>query len=333
MKELSAAEYATAMAILGAPLASDRTRILESGLPSSTYNVDRRRIYEEGWLSDRLLLQPGPAGLAGVSFALVKPPSSEREAWVQRWAADRRCSFLWSGVHLVLGVFFDPTSPPTGEEVPSGPPGTRPFALSVDRSKGEVPVYFDYAGAWARFGGRPVPRAYPQGLDLQGAPADSRLRRIAAEVLRAPGSESEEGPTWFNLLRLPRSQRRVVQAGLVVPRTVVDLVHLPGHQGRRIGEVILITGTLRGGTPVRDLLGRLTSECAVFPFLLAGRGERFLLGGLGQTSAKAPGRVPVPAARKSVSSLLAALTVVSDVAVEPVESLVTVVDHRSVAPT
>jgi hypothetical protein len=321
VRELTVAEYRTILSILAHPNTAERERIRLSGLPSSTYNVVRRRAYDQGWLSDILIPNPGPCGFAAVELRLTRPPLSAKEEILRAWTNDPECVLLWAGLHAMFGVFFLSAPPPTPSP-PSTHDATSPeFRVRVEPQAGSIPVYFDYSGLWARFGGQPPPPAYPSGLDTSSDPFAHRALVAASGLLRSGAARAPEQPRWTSLLRFPRSPRRALEEGAVQPRTVLDIARLPAYDGRRIGEFILIQGTLRAGATVRRLLNFLTGECGVYPFLVAESGGRLILAGVGQMRSEGPGRVPVPSARRPVLAALTEEVDPADLLIEPVEAV------------
>jgi hypothetical protein len=115
---------------------------------------------------------------------------------------------------------------------------------------------------------------------------------------------------------------------VVQARTVLRQAKVPPFEGRRIGEVIFVQGRLRPSATAASLLNDLTKECAVYPFLLAEAGERVILAGLGQTSAKDTGRVLVASAARPVMSVVDRHIEPADVLIEPVEAIEELIHHH-----
>lgn len=314
------------LAILTNPRATERERILRSGLPSSTYNVARRRVYAQGWLRDLLVPNPGPCGFAGVELRLARPSRSVREEFLRSWADDPECVLLWAGLHAALGIFM--RSGPLGVAERADSDGVPGGTVQIGSGHGSLPVYFDYSGLWARFGGAPAPDGYPAGLDAESRPATRRALASATGLMRTGPADSTDRPRWTNLLRLPRSPRRALEERTVQSRTVLDVFHLPAFRDRRLGEVVLIEGRLRPDATDPRLLNSLTQDCGVFPFLLAASEDRLIMAGVGQTSATGPGRIPVPSARRSVMGTLTDAMDPAEVLIEPVEAIEEIVPHR-----
>ena len=331
MRELTDAEYRTLLAVLSYPEENEQSRIRRSGLPSSTYHVAKRRLYELGWASDRWVPQPGPLGLGGVEIVLSRPFSGDRGPLEAKLQEDPTCVLLWSGVHCMLSVrFLRSESAPSGKRAARRAPSELArLEVLRDDPMAMLPVYFDYAGLWAHFGSEAPPKGYPRGLDLRSPAVPAQERRAALHALRR-GNEPEAPWTarrWTSLLRLPRSQRRAVQRGTIAAWTFPQLSQIPPMDGRRIGEVIFVVGSHLKGGPT-DLLNALTKDCRAFPFLFASAGGRTLLGGVGQTSATSPGRVTLRSARRPVLGVVHQHLEQVEVLIEPVESLRAVVSHR-----
>ncbi|MDE1821704.1 MAG: hypothetical protein KGJ23_14580 [Euryarchaeota archaeon] len=327
MRELTPSEHRTLLAILALPGSTERERIRWSHLPSSTYNVVKRRLYAQGWVEDRWVPQPGPLGFSEVELRLERPFAAERGSLERVQSSDLSRVLLWSGVHGVLSVAFREDA----GDAPGGHLGQgRDFVVRARPREGSVPVYFDYSGLWARFAGETIPPEYPRGLDLRPAPAPDRERAAARRAVGGlgPPDAEETSHRWTNLLRLPRSQRRAVVGGLVSARSLPNLARLPPWEGRRLGEVLLVVGRARDRSAPSRLLNALTKDRGVFPFLFAEGHGSVLLAGIGQTSARDPGRVPVRSARGSVLSTINAHLDQVEVLIEPVEGLRAVVDHR-----
>lgn len=335
MKELSPAEYRTALSVLAYPFATERSRMVLSGLPSSTYNLARRRIYQEGWITDRWVPEPGPCGFAEVEAIVGRPSASEREQLESSISQDPGCVVAFAGMHAVVAVFFR-EQPRGAAPSPFGPSPPGPVVrTTAARGRGAVPVYFDYSGLWARFGKFRVSRRYPQGLDLASFRARDRDVAAARSAL-PPGSDTPaegSGATpWINLPRLPRSQLRAVENGTLSRRSVLLLDKVPAFQGRRLGEVILITGRRPSTIPMGRVLSALTRECGVFPFLFMEDERNILLAGVGLTDAVLPGRIPIPTARRPVMRTLQDHLSEIAISVEPVESLRAIVPFRHRVP-
>jgi hypothetical protein len=325
VRDLTPAEHRTVLSILALPQATERQRMRFSQLPSSTFNVVRRRVSQEGWLADVLVPNPGPCGLDGVDFALGRPSVSQREKLLLDWGSDPDCVLLWSGVHAVFGVFF--RRRPTG----SNGGGTGDPDVDWIRARqgtGSIPVYFDYSGLWARFGGQQRPVGYPFGLDASSPAANPRALADALRMLGSDGPGHAAQGQWTTLARLRHGRSRAIEDGVVQSRTVLHHAQVPPFEGRRIGEVVFIHGRLRPRATASDLLNVLTNECEVYPFLLAESTGRVILAGLGQTSSREPGRVLIPSAARPVMSVVDRHIDPAEVLIEPVEAIQERIQHQ-----
>lgn len=325
MKELSPGEYRTALSVLAFPSETERTRIALSGLPSSTYNLARKRIYLEGWIHDRWVPSPGAFGCPVVELDLARPSPADLPRLERTWQGDPECTLLWVGVQSALGIFYRRSGARAGEGGSPAPDAPSARSVRVSARAGALPVFFDYSGLWARFGGYRVPRSYPRGLPVRSEKVAGRDLSSARTLLGRPPTGPEELP-WVNLLRLPRGQRRAVEQGVVQLRSVLEWRALPAFQGRRIGEVVLISGRRRSVPEPAEasrggLLGALNHDCGVYPFLFAEDPDQVLVGGVGLTQAGLPGRVPVATARRSVMRTLEEHLTDLEITLEPVEGL------------
>jgi hypothetical protein len=328
MREMTNGEYRTALSILSDPGATERQRIRLSGLPSSTYNVARRRIFSEGWLTETLVPNPGPCGFGAVECLLARPSVSQRPALVDQWTRDRECVLLWSGVHALLGVFFRRAPLRTDPARHARPEEATPFRVTVLPDLGTVPAYFDYSGLWARFGGATPPTGYPAGLDVESKPSDRRTLLAAERLVHADASSTDPSARWPPFLGRGRVDRHSVDPKVIQTRALLTLARIPPLEGRRIGEAIFIQGLLREGVTAARLLNRLTAESRVYPFLFAEAGGAVILAGLGQTDSRQPGRVLVRSAVRSVMAIVTEHLDPADLLIEPVEALQELVGHR-----
>jgi hypothetical protein len=311
--------------MLALPRATERQRMQFSKLPSSTFNVVRRRVSDEGWLANVLVPNPGPCGLGGVDFALGRPSVSQRDTLLLAWGSDPDCVLLWSGVHAVFSVFFRRRSAGSNG---GGPGDTDVDWIRARPGAGSIPVYFDYSGLWARFGGQPRPVGYPVGLDASSPAANPRAVTDALRMLRSDEPGGAAAGRWSGLSRLTHRPSRAIEEGVVQARTVLRHAQVPPFEGRRVGEVIFIHGKLRPGATAPGLLNVLTNECGVYPFLLAEATGQVILAGLGQTSSRAPGRVLVPSAARPVMSVVDRHIDPAEVLIEPVEAIQERIQHR-----
>ncbi|MCI4330586.1 MAG: hypothetical protein L3K19_01905 [Thermoplasmata archaeon] len=328
MRELSPAEFRAALAILANPGTTERERIRSSGLASSTYNVARRRIYAEGWLYDTIVPDPGPCGFAAIEFLLARPTLAQRSVQSERWSSDPECVLLWAGVHVLFGIFFRQTEagprpvqdPLAGDE--------RAAQLLVVRGSGSVPVFYDYSGLWARFGGAEPPAGYPRGLRTSSETAARRSLLLAQGRIRTDRQRTASHALSAESVHEHHDPRAEDLAAVIQPRSMLSLARVPPFGRRRIAEVIFVRGSLRASARPSQLLNELTADCQVYPFLFAEASGKVLFAGLGQTDSERPGRVPVPSAARPVMSVLSRYLDPADVLIEPVEAIEERVAHR-----
>lgn len=301
MHGLTDAEARVVWSALALPGASEKERLLGSGLPSSTYHATRRRAYGEGWVRDRYVPDPVAFGRPVLSFVLARPYAEQAASVQRRWSSVSGNALLWLGTPLALGVFFHENAAMARRTLARLTEADRlrdPLSLTVDLTEARVPVYFDFEGAWARVAGVPVSSEYPFGLGFGTSmfratgprrPLPDRLKPAARELLDRPFQA--EGPgliRWLGLGGLDRRQRELVEEGYLRPRTFLDPGHMPAYRGRRIDQVILVTGEMRDRSDPTSVLAELRASHHASPFLFAAEGPRVLLGLLGHSGGAPP---------------------------------------------
>ncbi|MCI4318904.1 MAG: hypothetical protein L3K23_02070 [Thermoplasmata archaeon] len=243
------------------------------------------------------------------------------------WGSDPECALFWSGVHALFGVFFRQEAAAPASGVETGEESDVQW-IRTGPAVGIIPVYFDYSGLWARFGGQPRPGRYPVGLALSSPRASSRALSDAQRWMASVEPDRSSPGPWGKLTRRARADDERRDEEVIQSRTVLRHSLVPPFDGRRIGEVIFIRGKLRTPSSPTQFFNLLTNECGVYPFLFAESGGQVLLAGLGQTNATKPGRVPVPSARRPVMSVVDHHLDRAEVLVEPVEALEELIQHR-----
>lgn len=299
--------------LLGASEGPEEERIRASGLPRSTYQDAKLRLYSQGVLEDRYVPSPLALGIPRVSFVLSRPFADDLPREAARLERRPSVVLLWRGSSSVLAVEYgEAEDPARGTAAPSeatGPASDR-LVLSVDPSQPSVPVYFDLEGAFVHLCGSGASRRYPRHLPTWSAesPGEGTLdvRAVRTLVRRPFEARGPDGPAYpTRPASLPRSERKVLAHGAVDWRVFANPSVLPSVQGRKFSHVLFIHGALREGAGVDRLFRDLVQACSVYPFLLASDGTRVLLGGLAAASdptVKHPTEPPRP--RESVVTVL-----------------------------
>ncbi len=303
MRALTEAEARVIAVLLAARPDRERERLRLVNVPRSTYHAVRRRAYDEGWLKDRYVPHPVPLGYPVVSFLLVRPYADRFEDLVRTLSADPGAVFVGTGAQVALAVLFHakPTQPKKLiERIESAKLAASPAVVTVRADGPHVPVYFDFEGLWTHLAGLDGTLAYPHGLggghdseDSEAEPTPaltSHQRWAISELLRRPfvAVEAGKGGHLVGPFGLPFSQRRILQRGWIVHRTILDPSKLPPYSGRAADQVVLLTGTPRSGARPELLFSTLTRESKVFPFLFAIGPDRWLLGALGGSGPAPP---------------------------------------------
>ncbi len=316
MRALTPAEARVIAVLLAARPDSERDRMRLMEVPRSTYHAVRRRAYEEGWLEDRYIPHPVPAGRPFVSFLLARPYADKAEELARLVAEDPGAVLHWTGSQVSLSVHLhrDAAEPRRLlKSVGSGQLSLPPTLVTVRAEGPAIPVYFDFEGLWCHLAGLSGTLAYPHGLGggADGAapePDDeeevsSRLAFTphqwwaAGELLRRPFALEGQGRGGHLVgpFGLPFSERRLLERGWVNHRTILDPGRVPPYQGRVADQVVLVTGTPRTGARPEVLFSTLGRDCRVYPFLYVTGNDRWLLGAMGGSgpSPDAPPRRPV----------------------------------------
>ena len=326
-------------ALLSAEDESERARLQRTGLPRSTYHAARRRAYEEGWVHDRYLPDPGAFGLRTARISLSRPYADRQEELLGLLGSRKGTVVLWQTPQSVFAVEVDVApeggGTPTPDEVPAGLTQER-TVVSVPLGSRGLPVYFDYEGLVAHLASQPGAKAYPRGLDHAPGPAPMKgpvrspgTWETAHRLVLLPFNAPLEGRPGHRVgpPSLPRSQRRLLELGWVHRRVLPDPARIPPFRGRQADEMVFVHGRWREGERAELLLRTLTGECRVFPFLFAFNEEALFLAALGQ-SAPGDGGVPGGSSRRPVLPTLRQCLENIVVTRERVGSVIPRVDHR-----
>ncbi|MCI4336017.1 MAG: hypothetical protein L3K17_02305 [Thermoplasmata archaeon] len=335
MRALTEAEGRVIAVLLGGAGTSERERLRRAGIPRSTYHAARKRAYEEGWLKDRYIPDPARLGYPIATFAIVRPYVDHLDELVGAWSALAENMLTWASPQIVLGVFVHPTRAAAEKSLARVLPegwSRWQHVVHVDLTGPSVPVYFDYEGLWAHLAGLVGTATYPNGL---GGSADgitgelSRHQRWAAsELVHRPFVAEATGRAGHLVgpLGVPFSQQKMLRAGWVVHRVLLDPARVPPYRGRAADQLTLIMGELRADVRPEVLFATLTRECRVFPFLYVTDGARLLIGALGRTPG-APEASSIEPRRPVMATLQSALQGI-EVLGESAAGFRAVVEHR-----
>lgn len=335
---LTDAEARVLAVLLAARPDRERERLKIVDVPRSTYHAIRRRAYTEGWLRDRYVPHPVALGRPFVSFLVCRPFADKFDELVGEIAADSGAVVLWRGTQIVVAVLFhssEKAAEPLLRKIDGKKLAPTPWVAAVRTDGPTVPVYFDFEGLWCHVAGFEGTLAYPHGLgggaaaddDSAGPSLSPHQWWAASELVRRPfvAAEQGRGAHLVGPLGLPFSQRRLLQRGWVVHRTLLDPGRLPPYQGRAADQLVLVSGVPLAGARPDLLFATLSRESRVFPFLFATAPGRWLFGALG-------GAQPRPAdgddARRPVLPTMREYLEGIEILQEPANGFTAVVDHR-----
>lgn len=292
-RNLTRNEVRVVQTILGSPpLAPEEDRIRHSGLPRSTYQAIRQRLYGRGILEDRFVPSAPACGVQKVSFLLVRPFADKTAQVTELLCALPGAAVVWEGMHSVFGVVFrregENREAVAGTLRSVAELGTTVIHVPCDPLSTHIPVYFDYEGGWNHFIGVEGTARYPRGFPVRPPPRLSWTRSsrgvasTAEALVKRPFAEGDSCrlPHLVTPSSLPRSQRRLLAEGFVEWRAFLSPGKVPRYNGSEIGDLIFLAGRLREPSAHGVLLRQLAGA-DVNPFLLASDGSRVLLGMLG----------------------------------------------------
>jgi hypothetical protein len=338
-RSLTENEAIVIKSLLAGSSESGEDRIRESGLPRSTYRDAKRRIYASGILEDRYIPSAVAVGASKISF-LVARPFTDRVLEAARALSEVPGTVLcWTSPQILFGVTFfqsEIASRTLIKAVQSGAFGAVVVSMEVDPAPAQIPVYFDFEGAWGHLAGLTGNSRYPRAIPHPRAsslenpvlhrPESSSLRQLLLRPLVGDGRRHE--PHLFGPAALPRHQQRWIAQGLVDWRVLLSPQNPPAYRGASVAELMFVRGDLRPGCGPRSLLSELTEVCGVYPFLLVSDGVQVLLGSL------ATGRFGTSSDSHSVTTrapVMSTLTVHIDnieCVRQPLSALRADVDHR-----
>lgn len=336
-RALTPTEVLVLRGLLSAGAESEKSKIRRLGVPPRTYHSIRERAYTEGWVMDRYLPDLELVRASKLTVAVVQPFTEQIPALVQSWEADPRTVLLWVGAESVFAVFVEKPGkgPGLGKSLEEQATKTRrQFSVTADTQGDGVPVYFDFEGVWSRWTGLPGCETYPQpwvsserseGRNQLG---NNGLGTAILDLVRRPFDVEKRGesPLRAGPYYAPRSQQKVLQRGWVRRRILLDILRVPGFEGRTIERVVFIGGSLMPGREPAEMFQQLVSRCQVSPFLFVTDHQRVLMAAL------SPGPKGGPATdgrgRVAVMALLQQYLHSIEVIREPLSTLRSVVSHR-----
>ncbi len=323
MYELTVSEAATVLSVLSRAGAVENSDLGPMGIPPSTFYSTRRKIYEAGWVMDRYVPHPWAIRVLAIDFVLTSPGPAELAQREKEWASSPTNVVLWSGLNVMFGVFFRMHG-----DAPAVEDG---ISVSVRPESGSIPVYFDYSRPWSRFIRLEKETGYPRPLGESNSPTERTASAALIELVdrdRNGAAEPSRGHRWHSSSGLPRSHQRLLERGLVRSRTILNVDTLPPFDGRRLGEIVFLTGELREGLKSNDVLGTLNNECHVSPILLADDGVQLVIVALGQVGESTQSRTRVPRASGHVAATLDSALRNLKMTIERTDSIRKLVDHR-----
>lgn len=290
-RQLTSNQSRVASSLFGGFLEPEEVRIRQSGLPRSSYRDAKRQLFGEGILADRYLPHPSLLPASNVSFLLSRPFAEDLGPVAQSLTQLRGSVCVWSGTQTVFAVVFHADGVAAGafRDGVGGDSFGRPVSfLQTDTGRTDVPIFFDFEGAWNHLRGTSGTARYPRPM-LGSAPIPTRfgdterLVRLTSGLWSAPRASASGGapPLGQGPATLPRIQRLLIRDGAVDWRVVPNLGELLELGASRIESVIFVSGTLIEGRSPATLFRDLVETCNAAPFLLASQGGRVMLASLG----------------------------------------------------
>jgi hypothetical protein len=317
-------------------LAGEAARSTWPKIPRRTRQTVTYRLYNWNWFTDREVASPATLGCPWLTFALTSPYVEQRREVEHRWRDSAEACLVWSMEGSCFGVFASSSSDRAATlrgTLEDGGSSRNSLFVTVDLRAEEVPIWFDFEGAWSRTMAGGPSLAYPVRLPPASGAGEAEsgttpswaetnaIRRLVARQSAGEPEEATARPTPSDYSGL---EEKVHREGWVTRRTFLN----PGAVSRTIlgfpGRITFLHGFFRSHDD--DLVARVLSEGAISPFLLAHAGEEVLLGAMGRGSGEPlPGTAPPS---RSVASTLSGLLDRISVAREPTSSLRVLVDHR-----
>jgi hypothetical protein len=311
---LTANEAKVASSLFGAFLEPEEERIRRMGLPRSSYRDAKRQLFALRILEDRYLPHPSLVGGRRVSFFLGRPHAEEIARVASALTELRGSASVWAGTQSVFALIYHPTAESAAwfrDTVEAATFGTPVSLVQVEGAGADVPVFFDFEGAWNHLCGVRGTEAYPRPM-LGSSPLPRRYGsrdRIRQMMETLWNRKPVEGPDEATAHpqgpgALPRTQRLLIRDGAVEWRVVPNLASTVRTGDAAIESVIYSQGELNPGhTPV-DLFRDLTENCEVAPFVYAYELNRVFLASLGlgpgQRRALGADALPRPSVRATL---------------------------------
>jgi hypothetical protein len=277
--------------ILGStPNESEEERIRSSGIPRTSYQEAKQRIYSMKFIHDRFIPSPQAIPMYRASLVLLRPFANKVASAGESFRKIPGTVLVWSGMHTVLGLTFHQTEEQgrafRNELDAMSDSGTVISHVSVEPSPSSIPIYFDYEGAWNHFahtgGSAHYPRAFPWTSTTRSEwhwPGRSTTSSVVALLRRQfEESDGKRPPNLLSPSALPRSQRRLLLDGVVEHRSFLAPGRIPSLNGTGFGDIVLLSGKPSGqGTP-GPIIEDLVVKCGAYPFFLFSDGSTLLMG-------------------------------------------------------
>jgi hypothetical protein len=311
-------------------------------VPRRTFQATRQRVYRKGWVHARLVPDPTLLGLPYVGFALAQPYAEAIPDVTEAWRSLPGMVGLWTAGETLVAVrcWGQPTLPGAEDGLPlSGSATMRAlYGFELDLRQRSVPIYFDYAAAWARAAGLSPAARYPIGWERRGSASarsreasglpEPRALRTIAGVLGHEGPEAGEAAD-ESLLDTALHRRRLgrcLAKGWVTPRCFLDPAAVHDSVDGLAERVAFVYATLDEGATPEGLLAELHGSAGISPFLYASDGRAVLFGVLAGGPRSDGSREPrgTRSAFDVVRGSASGIVIVR----EPLRSLTTVVGHR-----
>ncbi|HZY92672.1 MAG TPA: hypothetical protein VFG07_07905 [Thermoplasmata archaeon] len=327
MRQLKASE-----ALVGLETLSGGPTGRPSSLPRRTRQTVARRLEEWGWFTRRWVPSSNLMGEQIVTLCSFAPFADRRAEIRQHWQLRPDAVVVWEMDGSFFGAFASPDRGAADallSQVEDPDLGVPVFHLRTEATTSSAPVWFDFAGAWARTTGLEVPPSYPLGFEAaagpaapgEAPPAGAAEQNAASALIAASESEPRGSAAPVGGL-----QERCVRRGWVIPRTFLN----PSAVARTIGtfpaHIALLHGRIRGsgGRGADDPLLALSGPLR--PFLLARNGSEVLLATLSVAGRR--GREAKGASSPPVLSYLAQYIERIRVLREPLATARELVNHR-----